>query len=69
MFIDFAGDTMQVTDPITGEIKDAHIFVAVLGASNCTFVEAVWKEDSDESWIMLVVKALEFIGGARTKSS
>lgn len=66
LFIDFAGDTMQVTDPITGEIKDAHIFVAVLGASNYTFVEAVWKEDL-ESWITLVVKALEFIGGVPEK--
>lgn len=62
LFIDFAGDTVPVTDPINGVIRDAHIFVAVLGASNYTFVEAVWKEDL-ESWVKLVVRALEFIGG------
>lgn len=62
LFIDFAGDTMPVKDPSTGEVKDAHIFVAVLGASNYTFAEAVWREDL-ESWVALVVKALEFIGG------
>ena len=62
LFIDFAGDTLPVTDPSTGEVRDAHIFVAVLGASNYTFVEAVWNEDL-ESWVALVVKALEFIGG------
>jgi len=63
LFIDFAGDKIPVTDPSTGEIREAHIFVAVLGASNYTFVEAVWREDL-ESWVSLVVKALEFIGGA-----
>lgn len=62
LFIDFAGDTMEVQDPATGAKREAHIFVAVLGASNYTFAEAVWKEDL-ESWVTLVVKALEFIGG------
>jgi transposase len=62
LFIDFAGDTVDVTDRISGEVKPAHIFVAVLGASNYTFAEAVWQEDL-ESWVALVVKALEFIGG------
>lgn len=62
LFIDFAGDTVPVTDPVTGVVKEAHIFVAVCGASNYTFVEAVWQENL-ESWVALVVKALEFIGG------
>ncbi len=62
LFVDFAGDTMDVTDPATGEVKQAHVFVAVLAASNFTFAEAVWREDL-ESWVALVVKALEFIGG------
>lgn len=62
LFVDFAGDTMPVTDPETGEVRQAHVFVAVLAASNFTFAEAVWREDL-ESWVSLVVKALEFIGG------
>ncbi len=34
LFIDFAGDTMPVKDPSNGEVRDAHIFVAVQGKSN-----------------------------------
>ena len=30
MFVDFAGDTLPVTDPETGEIWNAQIFVSVL---------------------------------------
>jgi transposase len=33
MFVDFAGDTMPVTDPETGEVWGAQMFVSVLGAS------------------------------------
>jgi transposase len=33
LFVDFAGDTVPVIDPATGEVDQAHIFVAVLGAS------------------------------------
>jgi transposase len=35
--IDYAGQTVSVTDQHTGEIREAQIFVAVLGASNYTF--------------------------------
>jgi transposase len=41
MFIDFAGKTAPITDPSTGEITEAEIFVAVLGASNYTCAEAL----------------------------
>jgi transposase len=37
LFIDYAGQTVPVIDRATGEIRPAHIFVAVLGASNYTF--------------------------------
>jgi hypothetical protein len=33
MFVDFAGDTVPVIDPETGEVWDAQVFVSVLGAS------------------------------------
>jgi transposase len=36
LFVDYAGQTMPVIDPRTGEIRSAQIFVAVLGASNYT---------------------------------
>ena len=40
MFVDYAGQTIPITDPATGEMRSAQIFVAVLGASNYTFSEA-----------------------------
>jgi transposase len=44
LFVDFAGDTVPVIDPTTGEVCQAHVFVAVLGASNYTYAEARWSE-------------------------
>ena len=40
LFVDYAGQTLPVVDALTGEIRRAQIFVAVLGASNanCTFM-------------------------------
>ena len=40
LFVDYAGQTVGVVNPKTGEIKDAQIFVVVLGASSYTFCEA-----------------------------
>ena len=34
LFVDYAGPTVPVTDPPTGDIRQAAVFVAVLGASN-----------------------------------
>jgi len=40
LFVDWAGDTMPVFDPTTGEAHRVRIFVAALGASNYTYAEA-----------------------------
>src|SRR6516164_3148504 len=40
MFVDYAGQTIDLTDGRTGEIRAAQIFVAVMGASNYTYAEA-----------------------------
>jgi transposase len=40
MFVDYAGQTVPVTDPITGTVRPAQIFVAALGASNYTYADA-----------------------------
>jgi transposase len=34
MFVDYAGQTVDLIDPGTGEIRPAQIFVAAMGASN-----------------------------------
>jgi hypothetical protein len=40
MFVDYAGQTIDLTDGRTGETRPAQIFVAVMGASNYTYAEA-----------------------------
>ena len=40
LFVDYAGQTIPLVDREAGEIHEAQIFVATLGASNCTFAEA-----------------------------
>jgi transposase len=63
LFVDFAGDTVPVTDPDTGQVWDAQIFVSVLGASGYLYAEAVRSQDL-ASWLGAHVRALEFYGGA-----
>jgi transposase len=40
MFVDYAGQTLPVLNPETGEIRSAFLFLATLGASGLTFAEA-----------------------------
>ena len=46
MFVDYAGQTMPVIDPSTGEVREAEIFVAVLRASSYTYDEAQWYQEN-----------------------
>ncbi len=62
LFIDYAGPTIPIVDKVTGEAKPAYLFVAVLGASNYTFVEASFSQDL-ASWIGSHVRAFTFMGG------
>jgi transposase len=57
MFVDFAGQTMEVFDGTTGEARQAEVFVAVLGASSYTYAEAVWSQSLPD-WISAHVNAL-----------
>lgn len=62
LFVDYAGQTAPVIDPTTGEIRNAQIFVAVMGASNYTFAEATWSQKLPD-WIGSHIRAFEFLGG------
>lgn len=62
LFVDYSGQTVPVIDAITGEERSAQIFVAVLGASNYTFVEATWSQGLAD-WLGSHVRCLEFLGG------
>ena len=62
MFVDYAGQTIDLTDGRTGEIRPAQIFVAVMGASNYTYAEATLTQSLPD-WIGAHVRALAFVGG------
>lgn len=62
LFVDYAGSTVPIIDAGTGEITQAQIFVATLGASNYTFACATARQTTAD-WIGAQVQALEFIGG------
>jgi transposase len=62
LFVDYAGTTLAVIDPGSGEIRAAQLFVAVLGASNYTYAEASWSQNLCD-WLGAHVRALEFFGG------
>jgi len=62
LFIDYAGQTVTIVDPSTGETSEAQIFLATLGASNYTFAEAT-HDQSLPSWIKSHCHAFEFLGG------
>ncbi len=62
LFVDYAGPKIPVTDPVSGKIREACLFVAVLGASNYTFAWASFSQDVP-SWIDTHVRALIFFGG------
>jgi len=62
LFVDFAGDTIPIHDPRTGEISQGHVFVGVLGCSNYTYAEVTATEKLPD-WIGAQVHALEDIKG------
>jgi transposase len=62
LFVDFAGQTVAIIDPLTGVSRPAQVFVAALGASNYTYAEARWTQGLAD-WIGCHVNALAFLGG------
>ena len=62
MYVDFSGKKPWYFDKETGERKEAEIFVAILGASQYTYVEAL-RSQQKAQWICANRNALEFFGG------
>lgn len=48
MYVDFAGDKLEVVDEMTGEVKKAEMFVAILPFSHYTYCEAVWSQRKED---------------------
>jgi len=63
MYADFTGKKMHYVDPFTGQRNEVEIFVAILGASQLTYVEAV-KSQKLEDWIKVNENALRYFGGS-----
>lgn len=61
-FVDYAGVTVPWTETTTGECRQAQIFVAVLGGSSYTFIEATASQ-ALRDWIGSHCRAFEFFGG------
>lgn len=61
-FVDYSGQTVGVIDAATGEVRQAQIFVATMGASNYTYVEATWSQKLPD-WIRSHMRLFEFLGG------
>lgn len=61
-YVDYAGPTVPIVDPKTGEIREAQIFVGVLGASNFIYAEAHHRQDL-EHWIAAHTRMFAEFGG------
>ena len=61
-FIDYCGPTVPIICRHTGEVRQAQIFVAVLGASSYTFAEATWTQSLPD-WIASHQRAFQFFDG------
>lgn len=62
LFIDFTGKKLAVIDPATGEVTEVEVYVAILGYSQLTYVQAVASQRK-EDFIAATENALHFFGG------
>ena len=62
MYVDYTGKKVHVTDQQTGELIEYEVFVAVLGASQYAFIEAVPSQKIAD-WVAANENALHFFGG------
>lgn len=63
MYIDYAGDRLEIMDEQSGEARKVEVFVAILPCSHYTYCEAVWSQRK-EDLIKACENALIFYGGA-----
>ena len=61
LFVDYAGQTVEIVERDTGEVNEAQIFVGVLGASNYSYAEATLTQSLPD-WIGSHVRAFAYFG-------
>ena len=62
MFVDYSGKRPRMVDGATGEKIEVELYVAVLGASNCTYAEATFTQQVPD-FVASTTRALTFFGG------
>ena len=62
LFVDYCGQTVPIINAATGEVREAQVFVATLGASNYTFAEATWSQSLPD-WIGSHTRAFALFSG------
>lgn len=62
LFVDYSGQTMEVINPVSGEVMKAEIFVATLGASSYIYAEATPSQQLP-NWLMSHVHTFRHLGG------
>jgi transposase len=63
MYVDYAGEKLQMVDWASGEIIDLEVFVSVLGGSQLLYVEASMSQQT-EDFISSCEHALQYYGGS-----
>ncbi len=61
MYVDFAGDRLEIVDEATAEVRKVEVFVAILPCSHYTYCEAVWSQKK-EDLIKARENAIRFYG-------
>lgn len=62
MQVDWAGGTLPITDPVTGDMEPAYLFVAVLPCSCYAYAE-LCNDMKSENWLLCHVHAYEYFDG------
>jgi len=62
VFVDYSGKKLAIVDRDTGVVREAEIFVGVLGASNYTYAEVSWTQGLAD-WIGAHVRMFRNFGG------
>ena len=63
MYIDFAGDRLEIVDEATAEVRKVEVFVAIHPCSHYTYCEAVLSQKK-EDLIKACENAIRFYGGS-----
>lgn len=62
MFVDYTGKLLEIVDSETGEVTPVQVYVAILGASQYTYVEASMSQKK-EDFIVSTENAMHYFGG------